>query len=163
RGRPPPAMPASEVEWCGARKGGPASSASRASVPAALWMRVASSAAEKSSGGRIPGRRRASSVLPRPGGPTKSRLCPPAAASARRAGRRGGGGRGGGGRRPRGGKAGAREPRLAAQPGERRPEALGRERREARTQRRLAEVADRDDDLADRRALGSAEHREHPA
>ena len=38
------------------------------------------------SGGRIPGRRRASIVLPDPGGPTKSRLWPPAAAisSARR-------------------------------------------------------------------------------
>ena len=40
-----------------------------------------------SSGGRMPGRRRASIVLPAPGGPTNSRWCPPAAASssARRA------------------------------------------------------------------------------
>ncbi len=37
------------------------------------------------SGGRMPGRRRASIVLPEPGGPTSSRLWPPAAAISRRA------------------------------------------------------------------------------
>ena len=50
-------------------------------------MRVTSSAASSVSGGSSPGRRRASIVLPVPGGPAKSRLWPPAAAtsSARRA------------------------------------------------------------------------------
>ena len=50
-------------------------------------MRVISSAPPAASGGRIPGSRRASIVLPEPGGPTISRLWPPAAAisSARRA------------------------------------------------------------------------------
>ena len=50
-------------------------------------MRVTSSASSGASGGRIPGKRRASIVLPVPGGPPSSRLWPPAAAisSARRA------------------------------------------------------------------------------
>ena len=50
--------------------------------------RCTSSASSKVSGGRMPGSRRASIVLPAPGGPMRSRLCPPAAAisSARRAG-----------------------------------------------------------------------------
>ena len=49
---------------------------------------MASSASSKLSSGRIPGSRRASMVLPLPGGPKKSRLWPPAAAisSARLAG-----------------------------------------------------------------------------
>ena len=57
------------------------------SVPATEWIAVHSSASSKVSGGRIPPSRRASIVLPAPGGPDSSRLCPPAAAtsSARRA------------------------------------------------------------------------------
>ena len=49
-------------------------------------MRVTSSASSSASGGRIPGSRRASIVLPVPGGPARSRLWRPAAAisSARR-------------------------------------------------------------------------------
>ena len=43
-------------------------------------MRVTSSASARVSGGRIDGSRRASIVLPVPGGPTSSRLCAPAAA-----------------------------------------------------------------------------------
>ena len=55
--------------------------------PAAPWTCVISIASSSVGGGRIPGRRRASIVLPAPGGPTISRLWPPAAAisSARRA------------------------------------------------------------------------------
>ena len=45
-----------------------------------LWMRVTSSASSRCSGGSNAGRRRASIVLPLPGGPSSSRLCPPAAA-----------------------------------------------------------------------------------
>ena len=58
----------------------------RASVPATEWIRVTSSASSRVSGGRIPGRRRPSIVLPVPGGPARSTLCSPAAAisSARR-------------------------------------------------------------------------------
>jgi hypothetical protein len=50
-------------------------------------MVVASIASSNDNGGRMPGNRRASIVLPAPGGPIISRLCPPAAAtsSARRA------------------------------------------------------------------------------
>ncbi len=55
--------------------------------PAAEWILVTSSASACSSGARIVGRRRASIVLPTPGGPTIKRWCEPAAAtaSARRA------------------------------------------------------------------------------
>ena len=56
------------------------------SVPATEWIRVTSSASSRVSGGRMPGRRRPSIVLPVPGGPASSMLCSPAAAisSARR-------------------------------------------------------------------------------
>ena len=65
--------------WCGARKG--RSVASRpVPMPAALWTWVISSASSKLGGGRMPGSRRASMVLPAPGGPIISRLWPPAAA-----------------------------------------------------------------------------------
>ena len=52
------------------------------SVPATEWIRVTSSASSRVSGGRIPGRRRPSIVLPVPGGPARSTLCSPAAASS---------------------------------------------------------------------------------
>ena len=48
--------------------------AARRRCPPALCIRVISSASSKLGGGRIPGRRRASIVLPAPGGPTISRL-----------------------------------------------------------------------------------------
>ena len=55
--------------------------------PATEWIRVTSSASARVSAGRIPGKRRASIVLPVPGGPISKTLCEPAAAisSARRA------------------------------------------------------------------------------
>ena len=55
--------------------------------PATEWIRVTSSASSSVSGGRRPGSRRASIVLPVPGGPARRRLWRPAAAisSARRA------------------------------------------------------------------------------
>ena len=87
-GAPPPTIAGADAEWCGARNGGtrisPPPGASR---PATEWIRVTSSAASSSSSGRIPGSRRASIVLPVPGGPASSTLCVPAAAisSARRA------------------------------------------------------------------------------
>jgi hypothetical protein len=46
---------------------------------------VASSASSTLIGGRIEGRRRAIIVLPEPGGPSSSTLCPPAAATLQRA------------------------------------------------------------------------------
>ncbi len=85
---PPPTIAAVEAEWCGARNGGSAISGRPGSTsPATEWIRVTSSASSGASGGRTPGSRRASIVLPVPGGPARSRLCAPAAAisSARRA------------------------------------------------------------------------------
>ena len=57
------------------------------SRPATEWMRVTSSASARVSGGRIPGRRRASIVLPVPGGPIEQARC----ASRRRRSRAHGG------------------------------------------------------------------------
>ncbi len=85
---PPPTIAAAEAVWCGARNGRTATSGRPgASRPATEWMRVTSRASSSVSGGRIPGRRRASIVFPMPGGPARIRLCAPAAAisSARRA------------------------------------------------------------------------------
>ena len=52
-------------------------------MPAALCMRVTSSASSKVMSGSIVGMQRAMSVLPEPGGPTMSTLWPPAAAISR--------------------------------------------------------------------------------
>ena len=84
---PPPSRPASDTEWCGARNGRDVSTPRSRKSPATEWSCVASSASSRESSGRIVARRRASIVLPAPGGPTIRRLCPPAAAtsSARRA------------------------------------------------------------------------------
>ena len=80
RGRaPPPTRPCGEMVWWGERNGRSRAS-SPAPSPATLCTRVMSRASAKSGGGRMPGTRRASIVLPAPGGPTMSRLCPPAAA-----------------------------------------------------------------------------------
>ena len=66
---------------CGAARGTAAGDEPRrCASPATLWTCVISSASSKLGGGRMPGRRRASIVLPAPGGPTISRLWPPAAA-----------------------------------------------------------------------------------
>ena len=64
-----------------------ASPTSAGSWPAIEWIFVHSTASSKHISGRTPRRRRASIVLPAPGGPVISRLCPPAAAisMARRA------------------------------------------------------------------------------
>ena len=85
---PPPTSAGAEAPWCGARNGGRriAPDPGR-STPAAECTRVTSSAVSSSSAGSSPGSRRASIVLPTPGGPIMSMLCPPTAASssARRA------------------------------------------------------------------------------
>src|SRR5712691_11298889 len=72
---PPPRRPASEMVWCGARKG----RAVRMPVPfgktpATLWTCVVSIASSKVSGGRMPANRLASIVLPDPGGPIISAI-----------------------------------------------------------------------------------------
>ncbi len=107
---PPPRTPATVAVWWGARKGG-VGSAPRSS-PAAPQASATSSASPSSRGGRMPGRHRASIVLPAPGGPVSKMWCPPAAAissarlasdwprSAARSGPRCGGGDGRLGRRP---------------------------------------------------------------
>ena len=52
------------------------------STPATLWILVVSSASSRVIDGRMVGRRRASMVLPAPGGPMSSRLWAPAAATS---------------------------------------------------------------------------------
>ena len=80
---PPPMRPAIETPWCGPRKGRAQSSGwSRGSSPRRLRTCVSSSASASSSGGRMPGRQRASMVLPVPGGPLRRRWWPPAAATS---------------------------------------------------------------------------------
>ncbi len=59
--------------WCGARNGRRTIRRS-ALIPATLWIRVTSIASSRVSGGRIDGIRRASIVLPVPGGPSINRL-----------------------------------------------------------------------------------------
>ena len=85
---PPPSRPAVEIEWCGARNGGCVRIPCPASSPATECSCEASSASSRVSAGRIVANRRASMVLPAPGGPTMKTLWPPAAATsrARRAG-----------------------------------------------------------------------------
>ena len=76
--------PASEIEWCGARKGRDNTSVSLGpNSPATEWILVAASASSGLRSGRMPGSRRANMVLPAPGGPIMSRLWPPAAATSR--------------------------------------------------------------------------------
>ena len=69
---------------CGAARGTAAGAPARRrrAGPATDWMRVTSIASSGVSGGRIDGRRRASIVLPVPGGPCRNRLWPPAAATS---------------------------------------------------------------------------------
>ena len=69
--------------WCGARKGRRVTNMPPPfSRPATEWMRETSSASSTVIGGRMEGRRRASMVLPEPGEPIISRLCPPATATS---------------------------------------------------------------------------------
>ncbi len=60
------------AEWCGASKGG-VRERSVTGSPASERMDAVASAARSSRSGRIPGSRRASIVLPAPGGPVMSR------------------------------------------------------------------------------------------
>ncbi|MNS95357.1 hypothetical protein D3C72_1296130 [compost metagenome] len=77
----PPTSPAFETEWCGLRKGLTETRLPLGgSKPATEYSLVMSSASLKLSGGRMPGNRLASIVLPDPGGPTNMMLWPPAAA-----------------------------------------------------------------------------------
>ena len=81
---PPPTRPTAEMVWCGARNGRRTTSATPGgSTPATLCTRVTSIDSSTDSGGMIEGTRRASMVLPAPGGPTMSRLCAPATATSR--------------------------------------------------------------------------------
>src|SRR5438552_336637 len=82
-GFPPPRSAASEMEQWGARTGRLVTSGRPSRRPATLWIIVTSIASSSASGGRIDGRRRASMVLPEPGGPMSSTLWPPAAATSR--------------------------------------------------------------------------------
>ena len=78
---PPPTRPDGEIVWCGARNGRASTSPPPECRPAIEWIRVTSIASARLSGGRIDGIRRASIVLPVPGGPWRKRLWPPAAAT----------------------------------------------------------------------------------
>ena len=69
--------------WWGARKGRrPTRPSSRVRMPATEWILVVSMASSKDMGGRMVGMRRASMVLPEPGGPIIRTLCPPAQATS---------------------------------------------------------------------------------
>ena len=76
--------------WCGLRKGRctisaldiPSLSFLRAIIPETEYILVVSNASSKFSGGNIDGSRLAIILLPAPGGPTISILCPPAAATS---------------------------------------------------------------------------------
>ena len=77
RGDEPPPTIAADRGACGAARETAArtrAAAPAASSPATEWIRVTSSASSGGSRGRIPGSRRASIVLPVPGGPPSSRL-----------------------------------------------------------------------------------------
>ena len=75
RPRAAPDDAATEALWCGARNGGETiSGRPGSSSPATEWMRVTSRASSGASVGRTPGSRRASIVLPVPGGPASRRL-----------------------------------------------------------------------------------------
>ena len=80
---PPPSSPVIEIEWCGARNGRDRSTPRPARSPATECSWVASSASSRDRLGRIVVMRRASIVLPAPGEPIMSTLCPPAAATSR--------------------------------------------------------------------------------
>src|SRR5262245_22866167 len=66
---PPPIKPASEIVWCGDRKGRVLINPYFSVSPTTLWIFVDSRASSNSKGGRIVGIRFASIVFPEPGGP----------------------------------------------------------------------------------------------
>ena len=77
---PPPTSATSLMVWCGDRNGLRVTSAEPlGSTPATEWILVVSRASWRLSGGNMVGNRRASMVLPAPGGPMRMTLCPPAA------------------------------------------------------------------------------------
>ena len=75
---PPPSSAALVIVWCGARNG--RSLDEPVGAPSAEYTFVVSSASSRLIGGSTVGMRRASIVLPMPGGPESSRLWPPATA-----------------------------------------------------------------------------------
>ena len=77
---PPPTSDACDAVWWGDRNGRSVSSPLGGTVPATEWIRVDSSASANVMSGKMVGMQRAISVLPEPGGPIISTLCPPAAA-----------------------------------------------------------------------------------
>ena len=72
--------PTREIVWCGARNGRSAPSRPSPMPADAVDLRDLERLLEARAAAGCPGRRRASIVLPAPGGPTMSRLWPPAAA-----------------------------------------------------------------------------------
>ena len=81
---PPPTSAATDAVWCGARNGR-VTSRPRGRRPGGRVDRVTSSASSSVSGGRIVARRRASIVLPTPGGPVSRRWWPPGRGGLERA------------------------------------------------------------------------------
>ena len=75
RAAPPPTSPAAEIVWCGARNGRRRRARRRDAGRPRCGCASPRAPRRASSGGRIDGSRRASIVLPEPGGPTSSRLC----------------------------------------------------------------------------------------
>ena len=80
RAAAPPIRPAAVIEWWGARNGRRVASAVRGARRAGCGCASPRSPRSRDSGGRIEASRRASIVLPVPGGPLSSMLCAPAAA-----------------------------------------------------------------------------------
>ena len=80
----PPSKPASEMEWCGERKGRWAMKADGlpASRPQVLWILVVSMASSSDIDGIREGMRFANIDLPEPGEPSMSRLWPPLTATS---------------------------------------------------------------------------------
>ena len=164
---PPPTRPAGEIVWCGARNGRWRTSSSPTWRPATLWMRVTAIASSRVSGGRIEIIRRASIVLPVPGGPGQQEVVPARGGDRQRADRPrvaadvGQVGLARRGRRPRGAGGGSSGGGAAAQ--DRRDLAQVRHAGDLEPvdERRLARALARHDEAGDPgvpRAFGDAEH-----
>ena len=80
---PPPHSATVLAVWWGERNGRSVTMPSSPKMPATEWILVTSSASAKVISGMMEGMQRASIVLPVPGGPTSSRLCPPLTATSR--------------------------------------------------------------------------------
>ena len=79
----PPDMAAAEIVWCGERKGRSSTTGLALLVsPATEWISVVCSISARLMSGSMEVMRLASMLLPAPGGPTMSMLCPPAAATS---------------------------------------------------------------------------------